>query len=134
MMNGKEDVVMNKLGSKIINMIAENKEKAAEKFNKGYSAVSKFMAAIMVSLMMPCVAFAEEGGGGTLGTVATNMQNAIYSICQYAGGLMALCGAVMTIIAYKQDDSNGQTNGIRFLLVGAALFSLQALFSSILPA
>lgn len=62
--------------------------------------------------------------------VATGIINAILEIAKYAGTAMIVGGAVMTIVAFKNDNAESQTNGIRFLLIGAALAFLKTLLTT----
>lgn len=91
---------------------------------KLFSAIATLMTTVSASLPASAV------------TVNTNMNTEqllggivdfICKLALYIGIVITVTGIFMLIMAYKDDNSEQQTRGVRVAVVGAALMGLQAL-------
>lgn len=92
------------------------------------------MAGIMTAMMMLPV---HATGGSGFGTQSANftatdpktMMNAILGliidIASYVGMAITVYGVIKIILAYKDDNANEISNGVRFAVVGLALVAIR---------
>ena len=64
-------------------------------------------------------------------TMASNLLNQILTYVQVAGGFIAAFGIISYVLAYKNSNSEQQSNAAMFAVVGFALCSVRPILSAV---
>lgn len=110
------------------------------KLNNGFSKVKavmtapfRMMNAALLSLMTMAMAVAPTMCTTTIKSnidmdvLFGNMANIIIKIAFYCGAIIAISGIFQLVLAYKDDNADGQTRAIRLVVVGAVLIGFRTI-------
>lgn len=112
------------------NLIQKNGMKAqiARIFNAPVRLYTAVMAYLTSALMVcaPSLAVTIKGNLD-MDTVFGNMADIIIKIAFYVGAMVVIGGIFQMVLAYKDDNADGQTRAIRLIVVGVALIGFESL-------
>ncbi len=109
-------------------------EKDLSLFDRLRKKIISAKRAVFIQLMTlfmslaPCTAYAAAPA--TMQDVANGIINVILEIAKYAGLVIIVAGAIMVVVAFKNDNAESQTNGVKFILIGAALAFLKSVLTA----
>ena len=97
--------------------------------------IASIMTAISV-LLFPqtvhaSVVSANWTGGDNIDTLVGGLIGMMLTIARYAGMGLTVWGIVKTVMAYKDDNTNEITQGIRLSVVGIFLIALKSILSGL---
>ena len=95
------------------------------KFSKVVAVAATFTLLLAV-LAVPAFA-AEINTGLTTETLVGGIIEFVCQVAMYIGFVIAAAGIFMFIMAYKDDNTESQSRGARFAVVGALLIGLKPL-------
>ena len=104
-------------------MIMRVKETVKGKFGK----IAVTTTGALTTLGVNAYALPSEDGV----TMARNLLDQILSYVQVAGGFIAAFGIISYILAYKNSNSEQQSNAAMFAVVGFALCSVRPILSAV---
>ena len=87
------------------------------------------ITAIGTALLMICTAPLGMYCGDAAGLVRTII-DLMLDIAKYSGAALIVWGAIKTILAYKDDNTNEITQGIRLAIVGSMLFAAKSVLNA----
>lgn len=100
--------------------------KVAEVFNAPFRKLCAWMLSIYTTLMVTaptlCVTIKK---GATMENLFGGMADIIIQIAFYVGALLGIGGVFSLILAYKDDNSEGQSRAIRLLVIAGVLMGLE---------
>lgn len=99
--------------------------------SKAKNSIIYAMYIQLIGIMMCMLSPSVYAAPGSMQDVANGLINAILEITKYFGTALIVYGAVSAILAFKNDNAEAQTNGIRLALIGAALAFLQGILSTV---
>ena len=67
---------------------------------------------------------------GDASSLVRTIIDLMLDIAKYSGAALIVWGAIKTILAYKDDNTNEITQGIRLAIVGAMLFAAKTVLSA----
>ena len=97
---------------------------------------SKLMAIASAAMMFPMGVFGSVGsthwtGGSDLDSLMGGLIGMMLTIARYAGMGLTVWGIIKTVMAYKDDNTNEITQGIRLAVVGIFLIALKSILSGL---
>lgn len=78
-------------------------------------------------LAMPASAGTTINTGATTETVIGGILDVVFKVAMYMGIVIAVIGVVSFILAFKDDNAESQSRGIRLAIVGTALIGMKTL-------
>ena len=97
------------------------------------SAPFRMLNAALLSLMTASMTIAPTLCGSKIkanidmDTLFGNMAEIIIKIAFYVGAIVAISGIFQLVLAYKDDNSDGQTRAVRLVVVGAVLIGFRSI-------
>ena len=67
----------------------------------------------------------------TMDGIFSGMVNVITKIALYVGGLLAVGGLFSLVMAYKDDNADGQSRAVRLIVIGLVLIGFDILLGTI---
>lgn len=104
----------------MLSTIKTSAGKLAEKCKKGYVAAG----AMATTALMSVPAFASGAGGVDINATFTSIMDILYDIAKYMGIGIVAYAVFSWILSMKDDNADGQSRAIRFLVVGIVLAGL----------
>lgn len=102
--------------------------RAAEVFNAPIRFFTALMSSLCCSAMLLaptlCAKIKTELN---MDTLFGNMVNIITKIAFYVGALLTVGGVFALILAYKDDNADGQTRAVRLIVIGIILIGFEAM-------
>ena len=96
---------------------------------------TKLMAAATAVMLLPMGVFADGPAQWTGGTDINSLMGGLIgmmlSIAKYAGMGLTVWGIIKTVMAYKDDNTNEITQGIRLAVVGIFLIGLRSILNAL---
>ena len=108
---------------KVQNLVNKAKEMMRGKIAK----ISMATTSILTGVAVNAYALPSEDGV----TMASNLLNQILTYVQVAGGFIAAFGIISYVLAYKNSNSEQQSNAAMFAVVGFALCSVRPILSAV---
>ena len=108
---------------KVQNLVNKAKEMMKGKILKITMATTSMLAGLGIN------AYALPSEDGV--TMASNLLNQILTYVQVAGGFIAAFGIISYVLAYKNSNSEQQSNAAMFAVVGFALCSVRPILSAV---
>lgn len=108
---------------KVKEMIMRAKEMLRGKIGKITMATTSILTGVAVN------AYALPSEDGV--TMASNLLNQILTYVQICGGFIATFAIIGYILAYKNSNSEAQSNAAMFAVVGFALASIRPILSAV---
>ena len=108
---------------KVQNLVNKAKEMMRGKIAK----ISIATTSILTGVAVNTYALPSEDGV----TMASNLLNQILTYVQVAGGFIAAFGIISYVLAYKNSNSEQQSNAATFAVVGFALCSVRPILSAV---
>lgn len=96
------------------------------KFKKAVAGVGA-MAAMASVTALPASAATKINPNATTESVIGGILDVIFKIAFYIGIVIAVIGVVSFILAFKDDNAEQQSRGIRLAIVGTALIGIRVL-------
>lgn len=98
-------------------------------FEKAKKAIIGIGAAASMAFAsaLPASAATKINPNATTETVIGGILDVIFQIAFYIGVVIAIIGVVSFILAFKDDNAEQQTRGIRLAIVGTALIGIKLL-------
>lgn len=89
------------------------------------------LTALAISLMMaaPTYCTTYKPSDLTMDGIFNGMVNVITKIALYVGGLIAVGGLFSLVMAYKDDNADGQSRAVRLIVIGIVLIGFDVLLS-----
>lgn len=105
--------------------------RAAEVFN---SSMRKFFALISSvycsAMMMAPTLCAQLNTNLDMDKLFASMAGIVVKIAFYVGALVTVGGAFALVVAYKDDNADGQTRAVRLIVVGVVLVGFEGLLKA----
>ena len=108
---------------KVQNLVNKAKEMMKGKISKIIMATTSILTGVAVNTY----ALPSEDGVA----MASNLLNQILTYVQVAGGFIAAFGIISYVLAYKNSNSEQQSNAAMFAVVGFALCSVRPILSAV---
>lgn len=108
---------------KVQNLVNKAKEMMKGKIAKITMATTSILTGVAVNTY----ALPSEDGVA----MASNLLNQILTYVQVAGGFIAAFGIISYVLAYKNSNSEQQSNAAMFVVVGFALCSVRPILSAV---
>lgn len=100
--------------------------------NAAYRSKMTAYCALCAAIMVTTPAFCA--GPATFDGVVTALVGFIYDLARVVGIVLAINGAFNWLLANKDENADGQSRGIKLVVVGLALVFLESLANPILDA
>ena len=95
---------------------------------KDKKADSRYTAAVTVLMLAAAAPLGFYCGDAS--NLVRTIIDLMLDIAKYSGAALIVWGAIKTILAYKDDNTNEITQGIRLAIVGAMLFAAKSVLSA----
>lgn len=115
--------------NKVKTLVANATGKVRGTYEKGRSAMYGLMAAVATSSIM-----APMFCDATMDAVFKQIIGVILDIARYMGIGITAYAVISWLLAMKDDNADGQSRAIRFVVVGIALVAAKTLLSTVLSA
>lgn len=103
-------------------MFANIKSTACEKLSHAKRCYYSAYAALATSMMMMTPTLCAP----SMRTIFNQFMNIIYDIALFVGAVITVMGAFNWIMAQKDENADGQSRAIKFVVVGIALVCFKA--------
>lgn len=118
--------------SRAMSKIHNANSKIAEVFNAPFRKLNAWMLSIYTALLVTaptmCITIKSNI---SMDTIFGGMAEIIIKIAFYVGALLGIGGVFSLILAYKDDNSEGQARAIRLLVIAGVLISLQTFLKTV---
>lgn len=85
------------------------------------------MSSLAVATMMMAPTYCKINSNIDMDNLFANMADIIIKIAFYVGALIAIGGIFSLVIAYKDDNADGQTRAVRLIVVGVVLIGFKTI-------
>lgn len=121
---------------KVLTKVKEFGKSIVNAANRKKTAIMASIATAMVMVASPVYASgdikpANWKGGGDINSMIGSVIGMMLAVAQYAGMALAIWGIVKTVMAYKDDNVNEITQGIRLAVVGVILVALRSVLTGL---
>ena len=89
-----------------------------------YTMLCSLMATLLVTAPTLCAPIKSQID---MDTLFGNMAEIVIKIAFYVGALIAIGGVFSLIVAYKDDNADGQTRAVRLIVVGVVLIGFRTI-------
>lgn len=96
------------------------------KTKRAFACVSSVFSLALYTVM-PASAATSINDKATTASVVGGILDVVFNIALYLGIVIAVIGIVSFIIAFKDDNAESQSRGIRLAIVGTALIGIKVL-------
>ena len=100
------------------------------------NAPSRFMASVyaafVAGMMSVSPVFCLSGNTGTMNALFSSMVNIVCNIAFYVGAIIIVSGIFNWVLAQKDENADGQSRAIKFIVCGFALVSLKVIVGPLL--
>lgn len=93
---------------------------------KSVSKVKGAFYAMTLAMLAPMGTFCVNTNVDT-NTVLTGVLDVIFDVARYVGIVLCVSGLFMLILAYKDDNADGQSRAVRLVVVSLVLLGLKTL-------
>lgn len=105
------------------------------RFRQGKEAIcnsyNRWMMSIWVTGMVTCMSIDPTLCAPSMSSIFTKMLDIIYEIAFYVGAVVVVMGIFNWVLAMKDENADGQSRAIKFVVIGIALVALKTLLKPI---
>jgi len=113
--------------SKIMNMVHGSGTRVMEIMTAPFRRLMAWMLSIYtIPLIMAPTLCAKINTGVNMDKLFGGMADIIIKIAFYVGAFLAIGGVFSLVLAYKDDNSEGQSRAIRLLVIAGVLIGLES--------
>lgn len=105
--------------------------RVAEAFNKPLRNFCAMMSALACSSMLIAPTLCGIGTNLDMDSLFQSMAGVIIKIAFYVGALITVGGVFSLIVAYKDDNADGQTRAVRLIVVGIVLVGFEQMLQTV---
>ena len=104
--------------------------RAAEAFNSSLRKFCALMTSLGCSalLLTPTLCSGKINTNLNMDSLFASMAGIVIKIAFYVGALITVGGVFSLIVAYKDDNADGQTRAVRLIVVGVVLVGFETIF------
>ena len=100
---------------------------AAEAFNSSFRKICALMSSLGCSAMLLTPTLCTINTNLSMENLFASMAGIIIKIAFYVGALLTIGGVFSLIVAYKDDNADGQTRAVRLIVVGVILVGFKSM-------
>jgi len=89
-------------------------------------------AAVIAFMCSVSPAFCQSGNTGSMNALFKSMVNIVCDIAFYVGAIIIVSGVFNWVLAQKDENADGQSRAIKFIVCGFALVSLKVIVNPLL--
>lgn len=99
----------------------------AEAFNSSFRKTCALMSSLGCSAMLLTPTLCTINTNISMENLFASMAGIIIKIAFYVGALLTIGGIFSLIVAYKDDNADGQTRAVRLIVVGVILVGFKSM-------